>query len=83
MDFHGSAHSHGNEYAHQVDNDKQSWGETDDDSDHGQHCCHAHASFTAGHLTAMSCNTPNLKVSFNRPHTLNFTQAPPTPPPNV
>ena len=85
VDSIGGEHPHGNDYAHVLDSDDQhsSDSNSDTDNDHCSHCCHGHTSSITGHTPALNCDMTKQQLAFYQPHFLNFSQAPPTPPPNV
>ena len=82
VDSTGGEHPHGNDYAHVLDSNDPLPLDSDDDS-HCSHCCHGHAGSIAGHIPVLNGDITNQHIAFYQPHFLNFSQAPPTPPPNV
>ena len=76
-------HPHGDDYTHVLDNDDPLSIDSGSDSSHCSHCCHGHTGSIAGNITILNCDMTDQQFAFYQPHTLNFAQAPPTPPPNV
>lgn len=83
VDTVGGEHPHGDDYAHVLDSDGLNESDSDADSEHCSHCCHGHTGSITGHSSALSCDMNGQQFAFYQPHLLNFSQAPPTPPPNV
>ena len=76
-------HPLGEKYAHILDSSDSLSPDVDDNDNRCQHCCHGHCINISGHLTIMNCDMTDQRFSAYDPHTLNFAQAPPTPPPIV
>lgn len=76
-------HPLGGKYAHILDSSDSLSPDVDDNDNRCQHCCHGHCINISGHLTIMNCDMTDQRFSAYDPHTLNFAQAPPTPPPIV
>lgn len=83
IDSTGGEHPHGDDYAHVLDSDAPLPLDADDNNDHCSHCCHGHTGSIAGNITVLNCDMTHQQLAFYRPHFLNFSQAPPTPPPIV
>lgn len=89
IDSTGGEHPHGDDYAHVLDSDAplpldaDADADADDNNDHCSHCCHGHTGSIAGNITVLNCDITHQQLAFYRPHFLNFSQAPPTPPPIV
>jgi hypothetical protein len=83
VDAAGGEHPHGDQYAHSLDIDDPASLEAHDDEGHCTHCCHGHTGSIVGHITVLNCDMTHQQLAFYRPHFLNFSQAPPTPPPIV
>jgi len=83
VDIAGGEHPHGDEYAHILDSEDSHSSDSTTDDDHCSHCCHSHTGSIAGHISALNCDMARQQFFFYQPHFLNFSQAPPTPPPNV
>jgi hypothetical protein len=82
VDSAGGEHPHGDDYSHVLDSVDSLSLDSDYDG-HCSHCCHGHAGSIAGHGPALNCDMAHQQFAFYQPHFLNFSQAPPTPPPNV
>jgi len=83
VDSVGGEHPHGDDYAHVLDNDDTLSLDSDTNNDHCSHCCHGHTGSITGNITVLNCDMTHQQLTFYRPHFLNFSQAPPTPPPIV
>lgn len=79
----GEEHPHGEEYTHNLDSDDSTSTNVDSNGNHCQHCCHGHCINILGHLIIMNCDVTDQRFSIYEPYILNFSQAPPTPPPNA
>ena len=80
VDIAGGEHPHGDDYAHVMDSDDLHESDADTDSDH---CCHGHTGSIANTTPVLNCEVTEQQFVHYQPHFLNFSQAPPTPPPNA
>jgi len=83
VDSTGGEHPHGDEYAHVLDSGDSLSMDSHDDDGHCSHCCHGHTGSIAGHIPVLNSDMANQQFASYQPHFLNFSQAPPTPPPNA
>jgi len=83
VDAAGGAHPHAGEYALSLGIDDPTSLEAHDDEGHCSHCCHGHAGSIAGNITTLNCDIADQRIAFYQPLFLNFSEAPPTPPPIV
>ena len=83
VDSTGGEHPHGDEYVHVLDSGEPLSIDSHDDYGHCSHCCTGHASSIVSHVPALNCDMTDQQFAFYQPHFLNFSQAPPTPPPNA
>lgn len=83
VDSVGGEHPHGDEYAHVLDSSDSLSIDSHDDDGHCSHCCHGHASGIVTHISVANCDITDQRFAFYQSHFINFSQAPPTPPPNA
>jgi len=83
VDIAGGEHPHGDDYAHVMDSDDLHESGADTNSDHCSHCCHGHTGSITSNIPVLNCDITGQQFAIYQPHFLNFSQAPPTPPPNV
>lgn len=81
---HGDDVSHQSEFGHALGEHDGSVPDTDLDDEHCKHCCHSHSS-TMSALVVTSIDSVRTGDRRSNPtsYILNFSQAPPTPPPNA
>ncbi len=81
---HGDETAHLNEFGHSLDAHDGTLSDTELDGEHCDHCCHGHsASITSLSVAAHLPPTADSYVARGARHLRNFSQAPPTPPPNA
>lgn len=54
-----------------------------DDEEHCSHSCHSHTASLLANLLTHYDDTADEQIDFYQSHFLNFSQAPPTPPPTA
>ena len=83
VDTVGGTHPHGSDSTHIVESEVLQMSESDTDASHCSLCCHGHTVSGVGQLSVLNCVVPNQQFALYQPYILNFSQAPPTPPPNA
>ena len=81
---HGDEGAHLSEFGHPLEEHDGSVPDSQLDGDHCEHCCHGHSSTIVSQLA--SINAPLIASGHRaekKDRVRNFTQAPPTPPPNA
>lgn len=78
----GGGH-HVDAHAHALDGHDLHESDTHSDNEHCSHCCHGHTGSIANNTLTLSCEITGQQFAHYQPHFLNFSQAPPTPPPNA
>lgn len=75
-------HSNGSDYAHFLDGD-DSLSMEEDEAGHCPNCCHGYIGGITARNPIFNCDIANPQFAFYQLHFLNYSQAPPTPPPNA
>ena len=75
-------HLHTDGHNHMVEGADQASIDTDDE-EHCSHSCHSHTVSLGTSALTFYSDISDEQVGFYQPHFLNFSQAPPTPPPTA
>ena len=81
---HGDDVAHQSEFGHALEDHDGSVPDSELDGEHCKHCCHSHSStISALVVTSIAPVKTGDRRSNPKSYILNFSQAPPTPPPNA
>ncbi len=76
--------AHESEFGHSLEDHEDETSSVDLDDEHCKHCCHGHSAGVTGQFTSMTTSFVASEHTVGRSEfVLNFSQAPPTPPPNA